>query len=188
MGNCLLQSKTMSEVVSDERSSLIILFMTQNVRGQKGNEMIYRMDSLLFTLPYFSTEKRSVVFSKSLKGEKNRIFSVSPQSRSLFSASFQTFCWTWIRNNTDCFAVYHISATGVGGQLLLQIYIFFYLFWQGVSARKSAFWRLFWRICICIVRLKRVKLICQISCQQKFWTRKEWKRQRRNETWTIISK
>ena len=53
MGNCLLLSKTMSEVVSDERSSLIILFMTQNVRGKKGNEMIYRMDSLLFTLPYF---------------------------------------------------------------------------------------------------------------------------------------
>ena len=43
-------------------------------------------------------------------------------------------------------------------------FIFFYLFWQGVSARKSAFWRLFWRICICIVGLKRVKLICQISC------------------------
>ena len=53
MGNCLLQSQTMSEVVSDEKSSLIILFMTQNVRGKKGNEMIYRMDSLLFTLPYF---------------------------------------------------------------------------------------------------------------------------------------
>ena len=30
----------MSKVVSDERSSLIILFMTQNVRGEKGNEMI----------------------------------------------------------------------------------------------------------------------------------------------------
>ena len=53
MGNCLLQSKTTSEVVSDERSSLIILFMTQNGRGKKGNEMIYRMVSLLLKLPYF---------------------------------------------------------------------------------------------------------------------------------------
>ena len=49
--------------------------------------------------------------------KKTRIFSVSPQSRSLFSPSFQTFCWTWIRKNTDCFAVHHLFATGVGGQL-----------------------------------------------------------------------
>ena len=51
--------------------------------------------------------------------EKKRIFSVSPQSRSLFWESFQTFCLTaraylntqlrlartWIRKNSDCFAV-----------------------------------------------------------------------------------
>ena len=34
----------------------------------------------------------------------------APQSRSLFSTSFQTFCWllarAWIRKNTDCFEVY----------------------------------------------------------------------------------
>ena len=91
MGNCLLQSKTMSEVVSDEKSSLIILFMTQNVRGKKGNEMIYRMDSLLFTLPYFQTEKRSVVFSKSLKGEKNRILASLPSLALCFQPRSRLF-------------------------------------------------------------------------------------------------
>ena len=42
--------------------------------------------------------------------EKNCIFSVSPQSHSLFSASFQTLCLTALAylntQNTDCFAVY----------------------------------------------------------------------------------
>ena len=91
MGNCLLQSKTMSEVVSDERSSLIILFMTQNVRGEKGNEMIYRMDSLLFTLPYFETEKHSVVFSKSLKGEKTVFLASLPSLALCFQPRSRLF-------------------------------------------------------------------------------------------------
>ena len=42
--------------------------------------------------------------------EKKPILSVSPQSRCLFSASSRPFVWllarTWIRKNTDCFAVY----------------------------------------------------------------------------------
>ena len=64
-----------------------------------------------------STEIGKVWF-KSLtcaKGEKARekkpTVSVSRQSRSLFSASFQTFTLTyartWISKNTDCFAVYY---------------------------------------------------------------------------------
>ena len=52
----------------------------------------------------YKTAKQSAFSSKSVKKsvkrgvrvweKKNRIFSVSPQSRSLFSASFQTFCLT----------------------------------------------------------------------------------------------
>ena len=43
--------------------------------------------------------------------------SVSPQFRSLFLASLQPFVWllahTWIRKNTDCFAVYSLLEFGI---------------------------------------------------------------------------
>ena len=49
---------------------------------------------------------------KSLREPHTPVLASLPRSRSLFSASFQTFCLTaralrtWIRKNTDCLAVY----------------------------------------------------------------------------------
>ena len=55
-------------------------------------------------------EKRVIRTNITYAKRTVRIFSVSPQSRSLFSASFQTFCLTarayLNTQNTDCFAVY----------------------------------------------------------------------------------
>ena len=52
-------------------------------------------------------EKRVIRTNITYAKRTVRIFSVSPQSRSLFSASFQTFCLTGRAYlNTDCFAVY----------------------------------------------------------------------------------
>ena len=79
-------------------------------RRPKGNYKAYVNQASSITI--FQTAKQSVFSSKSVKKlvkcdgrvllarsarahrNTDRIFSVSPQSRSLFSASFQTFCLT----------------------------------------------------------------------------------------------
>ena len=49
--------------------------------------------------------------------KKKKKKGVSPQFRSLFLASLQPFVWllahTWIRKNTDCFAVYSLLEFGI---------------------------------------------------------------------------
>ena len=51
--------------------------------------------------------RKSLIRARSARASHARR---APQSRSLFSTSFQTFCWllarAWIRKNTDCFEVY----------------------------------------------------------------------------------
>ena len=57
----------------------------------------YTQESIKASLYPLQTARQSVFFSKSVKKQVKRgvrVFSVSPQSRSLFSASFQTFCLT----------------------------------------------------------------------------------------------
>ena len=67
----------------------------------------------LFSQNQFSIRVSKAWGEQALQREKKETFfnfSVFPQSHSLFSASLQTFCltvWetTWIRKNTNCFAV-----------------------------------------------------------------------------------
>ena len=57
----------------------------------------YTQESIKASLYPLETARQSVFFSKSVKKSVKRgvrVFSVSLQSRSLFSASFQTFCLT----------------------------------------------------------------------------------------------
>ena len=59
-------------------------------------------------------EKRVIRTNITYAKRTVRIFSVSPQSRSLFSASFHTFCLTarayLNTQNTDCFRIFSVSS------------------------------------------------------------------------------